>query len=456
MSLRAGANYSILGITNTGREAAVPPMVFPDLSTDPSQNFSFCIWVRETTKIPTPVIQYYGINGSYINIGSDGFLWSINGRTGTVGLPSLPLGHVSYGLWTLFCLTKNGSTVTIYFGEEAPIEFNPWEAPVDIRMVMQVDYPMVDPFNAIHISLSNNADICNFKFWKGVLTIEQLKAQANTWVPDGVPAPMWVSPLRVAGDISNVANPSSTINWSAEHGFSSIGSLQNIKTGGSLGAWNDPAYLAYTQPCITWVYPVNFPTELGYCFVNPGTTPVSATIYKAPQFFSFADKGSIPHEDDSIQKIEQYATIFSNPAEGKVADDSFGLYKDETGVERSPDFANPANRFEQDSGVTLYQSGASTIPGALITATNMYLWKFGGQFRWQPAAPPTATAQSGLLHQFLYVTYIGFPTGLLLLSETDLSGLFIMNTNLPRTDKYQGFTSLKIPDPTIRTALIGE
>jgi hypothetical protein len=450
MSVKSTANWTYLFLANTGRELAVPPLVFPGISTDVSQHYSYCVWVRiMAPRIPTPLIMHHGANGSFIAVDTDGYQWQIRGRKETVGLPTQAFGGVLYGRWTLICVSKSGPKSTIYIGEEDSFELsNPWEEQVDLRLAMEIDYDIDDPLGYIAVILSSGADVCNFKFWNASLTMAEFQTQAHTWSPAGSPAPIWASPLRTAGDINNVANPSSTVNWTAEHGWTSIqDSINNIITAGSLGAWNDPAYLAFNQPCPTWVYPVNFPTELGYVHINPGMTPVTTTIYKAPQFFQFADKGSIPNVDSSIQSIVHYATVYTSPADGAIPDGSFGLYKNEVGTEISPVFSDPANKFEQDSGVA--------IPGG-IKATTMYSWKFGGQFRWQPQAPQVATATGALIHQFLYVTYIGFPTGTLTLSDVDLSGLFILSTKPPRADTYHNGTSLKIPDPTIRTALIGE
>jgi len=450
MSLRASANYSLLSIYNIGREAAIPPMVFPNISTDPSQNFSFCVWFRANSKIPAPLVTYNGVAGSFMRISSDGFKWNMDGRHVAVGLPILPLDNIVMGRWTLVCVSKNGPTITIYLGVEDSLDLNPWERVVTIDQVVQTNYLINEVFSQITIVLSDSVDVCNFKFWKSVLTEDQLQTQANTWVPTGSPAPMWVSTLRTVGDISNIANPSSTVNWTAEHGFSAITSPQNIKTGGSLGAWNDPAYLAFTQPCPTWVYPFNFPNPsgIGDVFINPGMTPsVSAVVHKAPQFFQFVDSGTIPSQDSSIQSIVHYAAPLHDSTLGPIPSDSYALYKDENGVEVSPNLTDPTQRFEQDSGII--------VPSAM-TRTNMFKWQFGGQFRWQPTGAPVPSGTGRLVHQFLYITFIGFPTGLLVLSEADLSGLFILSTKLPRADIYHGTTTLKIPDPTVRTALIGE
>ena len=252
---------------------------------------------------------------------------------------------------------------------------------------------------------------------------------------------MWVSPLRVPGDVSNVANPYASNQWMHGHGFTSINTHSGLRFGG-----DDPAYLAISQPCPAWVYP---PTEQSQCYVDVGLSPLVQTIYKAPQFFQFLDQGAVPIVDFQIHSITYYGLPFSGPNLGWQHSATWGLYKDETGAEIS-DTTNTIYRFEPDT--------AAAIPGP-IKASTMYQWKFGAQFVYNATTPQQQTARANLSYLLLYVSYTGQPTGVTFIPAVDLAGLFAINNpgpNVLKTDIYNNGVELKIPDPTIRTAYIGE
>lgn len=442
MAIRANANYVTLVLNNQNRETAIPPIVFPDIT--PDSRFSWSIWVRSFGNIPYVLAGYNGTDGSQIVISHNGTIWQISARSGSLYLGSQNFAVVTPGRWALICVTKTGpDTFVVYYGMEdnAP---NPWERQVDITAGAQVEFPINTPFNSFVINVSADTNLSSLKFWDAALTEDQLQVQTHRWDAQNGgfgPNPMWVSPLRVPGDISNVANPYASNQWMHGHGFSSINIHSNLIFGG-----DDPAYLAISQPCPAWVYP---PTEQSQCYVDVGLSPLVTTIYKAPQFFQFLDQGAVPIVDFQIHSIIYYGLPFSGPNPGWPHSETWGLYKDETGAEIS-DTVNTIYRFEPDT--------AAAIPGP-IKASTMYQWKFGAQFVYNPTTPQQQTARANLSYLLLYVSYTGQPTGVKFVPSIDLSGLFAINRpgpNVLKTDIYNNGVELKIPDPTIRTAYIGE
>jgi hypothetical protein len=461
MSIRASAGAVQLVINNFDRPNGIPPLMFHGLSTGTDQNFSFCIWVRPTSNIPSTLLGLNCEGGSQMIIINDGTNWIMTMRKGAVALPNINIGPVipqdlsaANGLrWTLFCFVKNGPTMTVYRGmEDSYADGAPYVNPVTISQVAQVDYDINAAFYSFVVVAYAHVEITCFKFWNAALTMSQLQVQAHRWddqTGGSGPTPIWASTLRTPGDISSIANPYSGGDWGHWHSYSGVipgDGLSSLRMGGGIGGWNDPAYLTNNMPCPTWLYPIGHPTS---CNFNPGLTPAVPTIYKAPQFFQFTDKGSVPHVDVAIQSIKYWGNIASNSGEPGVGPtDHWALYKDENNVEISNLITLPEHRFE---------NGGVTVPPGL-KATTMYLWKFGGQFTYPAPVPQVPTTTGYLNYIFLYVNYIGYPSGIPFVSTVDLSGLFVTAKapDSSRVDIYNNAVNLKIPDPTIKTAYIGE
>jgi hypothetical protein len=200
--------------------------------------------------------------------------------------------------------------------------------------------------------------------------------------------------------------------------------------------------MSFNTYCPTWIYPL---TDVNFT-VNPGLSPLVPTTYEAPNYVQFRDVGSVPMKDYQVQSINYYGFPYSVPP-GWAHSETWGVYIDEFGGKLNP-IGNIIYRFEPDTVVT--------IPDGPITPNNMYKWKFGAQFTYQPTTPQQATAAAHLSHPLLLVTYLGFPTGIPFSSEADLSGLFAVVKRGASLDRYNNAVELKIPNPTIRTAYIGE
>lgn len=443
MAIRANANYVTLVLQNLNRETATPPVVFPDLT--PDARFSWSIWVRPFSNIPYVLTGYNGTDGSQVVISHNGFVWQISARSGTLFLFQQNFALVTPGRWALICVTKTGpTTYVVYYGMQ-DTDPNPWERQVDIVAGAQVDYPINSPLQSFVINVGADANLSSFKFWNSALTEAELQVQTHRWdaqTGGAGAAPMWVSPLRVPGDISNIANPYASANWDHGHAFNEINPISGLLYGGE-----DPAYLAISQPCPAWVHPF---TPFSHCFVDAGLSPLVKTTYKAIQFFQFQDVGAVPIVDFEIQSITYFGLPFSGPNPGWAHSETWALFKDETGAEVS-DTTNTIYKFEPDT--------LAATPIAL-KASNMYKWQFGAQFVYNATTPQQQTARANLSYLMLYVIYTGQPSGVTFIPATDLAGLFALNKspgpNVLNTDIYNNGVELKIPNPTIRTAYIGE
>jgi hypothetical protein len=424
MSVIAKANRVVFYLWNTDRQLANPPVVFPDIT--PISHFSSSIWTYVTNNIPTGLYLHNCKNGSYILIQSDGHNWYLICRVGSVIVSQDIIAPVTLWNWACFCVAKDGPLIQVYHGVENVALPDNHTHPVTLTHKLSVYVNIDDAFNDISLITHSNNYISNFKFWNSTLTLAQFQEQANTFDTTGNPAPMWSSTLRTPGDLSNIVNPNDTQNWSHGHAFSQIFPLDSLLYGG------DQAFMANTTPCSVWLYPIGVPV----CSYNLVTPSGVAATYKAEQFWEFHDRGSIPPIDSQIQSITYYGV----PSNG-LQSDTWPLYKDENGVEISPDFGNPANRFEQDSGVL--------IPG--LKASTVFLWKYGAQFTFQSGISGNAT----LSNLLLLVTFIGYPTAVPQLPANDLAGLFAIKKG-GLVDRFNRGVELKIPDPTIRTAFIGE
>jgi len=468
MAIRALAGETHLVLRNSGREGANPPVVFQTPINDQS-SFSYGIWVKAFTNIPSNVTVISGTDGSQLQIFYDGNNWRLRVRSLGIEFGQLYIAPAILNTWTLIIFIVNGSFIDIWTGTEA----SPPGPDTYITLTNPIHqaYPINFNLDYIAVSPQSGISMCNFKYWNTILTLGGYLNHMHNWYPnvDSEPAPIWASTLRTPGDISNIANPYTSSNWAAGHGFSSISDINNLVFD-SL----DPAYIARHSACPTWVY-LKDPNAL--CNVNPGQTPLTPTIYKAPQFHQFDDRGSVPITNPVIDIVYYAWPHKSDPRPGQVA--TFPLWKDEHGIEVS----DTTHGFEFNTGVP--------VPAAM-NYSNFYDWVYGAQFQYAPATPQQPTADAGIRYMYLYVRYIGFPTGVGIahvpgvppLPPVDppvppgdppippppgeppippppptpvaMSGLFAINKGGPSVDKYDATIELKIPDPTIRTAYIGE
>lgn len=439
MSVRALSGNVGFILQNEGRELANPPVVFPPI--DLNSAYTSTVWVKLINNTPINLMGYVGVDGTQILTGHDGTNWFTSVRIGSVVQGTFNIKPITLNAWTMIGVGKSGFGIHMYYGLQDPNDTTPWLHPVTIIETSQ--FPilrtfLVSPFAYFQVNASANHYISCLKIWTNILLgVPVLQTDAQTFAPvDYAGKLTWNSTFRTPGDISNNAHPYADRNWAHGHAFSQIVPPNNLEIG------DDPAYMANTTPCPTWVYPTVFTSS----YIDPGLTPLVPTVYKAPQFFQFADVGSVPPVDFQVSSIIYYGMAFGGLDGGTDSSETWGLYKDENDIEIA-DMSNIAYRFVPgDTGVT--------IPGP-ITATNMYGWKFGAQFKWNPVTPQGPTNTAFLAYLLLYVTYIGYPTGFPILSAVNLSGLFAIKKD-KLTDTYNNGTDLRIPNPTVRTALIGE
>lgn len=416
-------------------------------SLDENSHFSFCFWAKPVEQTQYDAIfAYNGNNGAQIIIGYQLGKWFVNFNS--AGGISQSVGFFEdaiVGRWTLICFSFSGRDMKAYTGHEnVPPGVNDPNNPV---VVFQIGEGHVDdnlsitPFAFLHLAPSHNTAMCNVKYWNRVLTMAEFTTESNKWLPGDA---MWSSPLRTPGDISSIANPRTSPDWYKTHGYELEGRFIRSELEISLP---DPAYLA-TQPCPAWVFPLIGPDEPIFVDFNPSVTPVADTTYKSTKFWQYEDRGAVPRFVTSIQSIEYYAYPF-HTGTGIVNSDSWPLLIDNNGTELVTSFT-PTFRFEQDTGVG--------IPGPVgaMNGVNMYQYKFGGQFTWKSIPTQSATATANLGYPRLYLIYTGFPTGDPTIPADILTGIFIINKGGKSADGYNLGVEVKIPNPTVRTAFIGE
>lgn len=430
MAIRSTAGRSALVIQN--RPDANPPLVFADYT--PTSNFTMSIMAKVLdATVPDSLIVYEGTNGTRLLISMQKDIWIFEIRNSDAVSVQTGIIAVTLGSWTAFSIWKNGTNLKVSAGTEP----NPPNAANIIALPTVIDINPNISFTFDHIAFvaSHNIAICNFKYWDYALSSGH-DAAINSW--DLVGGPKWASPLRTPGDISNIANPYTSPSWGLGHGYTTITpNADNFEM-----VLPDPAFMAAHTPCPTWVYAVN-PND--FITANPVNTPLVQTTYKSTNFWTFRDRGSVPLT--AFTGITYYAYPFPIGV-GVPQSDSWPLFIDNTGTELVTNLTDPANRFEQDTGVA--------IPNT-ITPLTMYAWKFGGQFTW-PAhtPPPVPTSTAALGFGYLYVVYTGFPSGVPSLPVQDLTGLFVIDRGGKSVDRYNNGVERKIPDPTIKTAYIGE
>jgi len=244
--------------------------------------------------------------------------------------------------------------------------------------------------------------------------------------------------MRTRTDTASICQPYTSTDWEAGHDWTSKvdrSAFDKIR---------DPVWLE-TQPCNAWIYPVfKGPTIIS---VNPGTSPAVPTVYKSTQFYEFEDVGQFPQAATvPFWSAKYYALPSSSVGGGLGATDSWGLYIDHNGVEQGA-AGNSLNRFGLKTGVAL---------PAAATPELLYAWQYGGQFTYPGQVPAVPTAQANLSNILLFVTFAGITTGLPGQTVEAFAGLFAIDKGGPVADKYNKGKVVKIPDPTIRTAFIGE
>ena len=449
MALFSGAGNVVFTYQNNDRDNATPPIVFPDFSS--TTEFSFAFWVKANDRlIPSPIIAYTGTNGSQFYFYWDGTDWILEIRVGA----TVVLSHRFSGLqtasgltsiWRPFCITKDLAGNVKIYGRGAT--GSPTDPDNPVQMVLQFTFP-TDPFG-LSFSFSQflvvaapHVSICGIKVWNAAITdTTEMTNQMNSWEADGTPQPIWACPFRTY-DVANIdlAHRKTSPYWSQEHSWNGIGNIENL-----LFDSHDPEYMAKHQETPTWLYPVGYPTPPTVITYDLDLTPTVPTTYKSDQFFRVTDVGTVPPDGTLAGPGFLYFGYPTNDGTGVAQSSSWALFKDENGNELS----NPVvaqNRFEDDTSV---------IVPASLTCANLYQWSFGAQFTWQTQPSPVAAATAMLTNVYLMVFYIGYPTGEGHLPFDDLIGLFAIKKG-GTVDSYYRGTELKIPDPTIRTAFIGE
>jgi hypothetical protein len=208
----------------------------------------------------------------------------------------------------------------------------------------------------------------------------------------------------------------------------------------------DPAYMANHSPCNAWLY-----TDANAdASVDPGLTPLVSTFYDGESLYNFFDVGSIATEDAQIISMVYYGSSRFGLDPGTGFNESWGLFIDDVGNRISITNDPQYQFYPGDTGISV-PDGVNGPPGA----RRVYDWKFGAQFLWVPVTPQTATKSAHHTKLYLYVTYQGYPTGSPGLPIQNMLGLFVVTPNTG-VDLYNRNLSLKIPNPTIRTAYIGE
>ena len=433
MAVKSNAGRTVLYVYS--RPDAVPPIKFADANSVDKFSFSIMAKVLDTTVADT-LIVYTGTDGSQISIDMNGTQWTYSRWDGPVVVETFPLRSVKVGVWVAFCFARNGYNTQLRSGEEDP-DF-PLEA-INLTLHFDQNAPYDFTFDHIAVVTRSNIAICNFRYWNSFLGDAlggDVNDQVNRWDTGGTHPAHWASPLRTPGDISNIANPYTSPSWNRGHDFDAI----SPSAGTFVLEFPEPRYLE-NKPCPTWVYPLT----TDFVTFNPGNTPLVQTNYKSTIFWKFQDRGTIPVVATFIS-ITYLAFPFKTDT-GPGPSSSFPLFINELGTELVTDLNDPTNRFEQDSGVT--------IPNTM-TSVNMYLWQFGGQFTWVPAVPQQPAGTGNLGYPYLYIIYTGRPAGSPSLPALDLAGLFKVDKGGKSVDRYNRGIEMKIPDPTIRTAFVGE
>jgi len=462
MAVRGDGGRIVFYLTNTHGADANPPIIFSDFHDD--SHFSFSIWVKVLDKTVGDVLFVLeGPQGSKLLIGHDGAAgngqWYYHLRKEEVAIYAAALlTPVVEGIYTVFCISKIGPVLSIVVGNE-PF---PGATETHVNLVETVNVTPGFEFDFDHLAFvaRDQWAICNFKYWNYSMNWTEFKEQVHyfDWeprqvgIPGGDKYPIWSSPLRVPGDLSNTAHPGTSPTWSHAHAYFII-----TPTHVPMKFEEDPAFMAKYSFCETWLYELSIKGTIqqeregsiqNYVKIqaNPGTTPTIQTDVIGDKYYEFQDRGSVPLVPVEFTGLTFYGYP-SNDGTGPGQASTWGAYKDENGVDIL-DTSNTVFQFEPDTGVNIPAPGAS--PAML------YLWKYGAMFRWAPHTPQVPAGTGTLQYLFLYVRYRGYPSALPTLPVEDLAGLFAVNKGGKSVDRYNRGVELKIPDPTIRTAYIGE
>jgi hypothetical protein len=460
VAISADADRIVFYLTNDYRENTNPPVHFSDFKDD--SHFSFCLWVKVADPtVGDVLLEIDGPEGSKFIIQHGGGPWYLHVRKENVAIyAQATLLPVTVDRYTCFCVTKDGPNLIIYAGTEGDGDWS--DTHLILTEVANIPAGFEFDFHHIAFVVRNQWAICNFKYWNYTLNASEFKEQVHYWnweprqgigIPGESKYPIWASPLRTPGDLCSVANPSTGPNWAAQHAYFLITPPDT-----PVKFVSDPQFLRKWAECPTWLYELKIrgaiqvigPNAFDPYQIFPinkavgNTAPITTEIL-GDTYVEFQDRGSIPLTPVNAIGITYYGYPSSlGPGPRQVS--TWGAFKDENGVDVL-DTSDPKFQFEVDTGVD--------IPPPFVDFDKIYLWKYGAMFRWAPD-PSVEPVIGTLQYIFMYVVYVGLPSAVPTLPVEDLTGLFAINKGGKSVDRYNRGVEVKIPNPTIRTAYIGE
>lgn len=459
----------------------------PDIEGD----FTIAGWFRLFVDEYLKVWTYSGLgpNPPYISLesvteyGGQDWWWRYS-ATGT-DRTEIKLGNVTIEEWIYICYRRSGDTHSVFLVKETDPLAD--VGPAVLAFTPPHEVHLQFPFDQFTLQLGRGMSVCSLKIWNVALTDAQVNANRAEWIPT-VPA-VFNTHLRRTGDLLNSVAVVPNDFWHDNFEWTEAPDLT------LLSYFTDP-FILQNKQCSTFLVPtvgVEFAMPRVAEFqCPPGFTAKYATD---PTYFQLEDRTTVPlnYADTPVGERATYqsVTLYGFPQHQ-------GIKRQLVPVSSVPATVNYV-AYISDLGVktettTILDSSGLNIMGLVVPDTiniaGIYLWKWGSGFVWNNTLGAVAKAYPGEFRQPVVVVHykgtweadineksslrisqlaveviIGFPgedepeNGVITPPGprvVTIGGVYFFNpVKSEWHDTYYG-KELKIPDPTIKTGLIGE
>lgn len=486
----------------------------------PTPDFTISFWIRlsadESIKFlkytgPGASPAYWAFNADTTRGGND-IYWEYSEGKGD--FTEIRLGNTALHAWMYLCYVRSGDTHTIYVTKEP--EAGVASPPVIIPVTGPGGFPhqvhLNFPFDEFRLEFNGGMGLCSLKLYNYALTEAEVNANRLLWsYPAPAKPPLWISHLRRPGDLLNSAATVPNDFWHDNFEWTEAPDVS------FLVYRTDPIQLQRV-PCSTYLIPTvevdGARPRTAEFQCPPGVLQGKYAIEDT--YFQIDDRATIPINYPTVpapdrtlyHSIKLYGFTQNEgirkqmvPAGSVQAHATYAAYFNPLGVFTGTTVALNSSGFDVEPLIAGYNPGDET----LLKIEDIYLWKWGAGFNWFNNLGVIAKAYPGEYRQpVIQVVYTGtwilevFQTDVLRISQLPveilisprvgedeyipptngggggggggttpsvpgIGGIYFLNPNKSEWhDSYYAKTGTttpvekKIPDPTIKTALIGE
>ena len=492
---------------------ANPPVPTPDFT------LSFWVRISADESFKLLKYTGPGLNPAYwaFNVdtsrGGQDIYWEYSEGRGD--FTEIRLGNVSVHSWMHLCYVRSGDTHIVYVTKEpgqgiaAPPVTIPIGGPAGFPHQVHLNFK----FDEFKLEFNGGMAVASLKLYNYALTQAEVDANMALWsYPNGAKPPLWISHLRRSGDLLNSAAAIPNDFWHDNFEWTEAPDVSFL-------VYQLDPVLLQRKPCSTYLIPTTevdgarprtaefqcppgvlqgkYAIEDTYFQIDdratvpinyPTTPTADRTLYHSIILYGFTQNEGIKKQIVPASSVQAHATYAS--------------------------YFNPLGVFT-GTGLTLNSSGFNIEPliagfsegdETTLKIEDIYLWRWGAGFNWFNNLGVIAKAYPGEFRQpVIQVVYTGnwvletFLSDILKISQLPvevlisprvgedpyeppngngggggggggtnpsvpgIGGVYFLNPNKSEWhDSYYAKTGtttpveLKIPDPTIKTALIGE